>query len=141
MASFATTRWTGDLPSGEGAFETRSGAVQGTFTADTRFGESEGTNPEELLAAAHSSCFSMALSLILNEGGHESEYVETTAKVTIKQVEGGFEITKIHLSTEGKVAEISEEHFAEHAETAKRECPVSKALAGPEITMEAKLAA
>jgi osmotically inducible protein OsmC len=140
MASFATTKWTGDIESGEGKFEGASGAISGTFSAATRFGDGKGTNPEELIAAAHSSCFSMALTLILHEAGHKSESVETEAKVTLKKVDDGFEITKIHLSTVGTVPEISEEHFTEHAETAKRVCPVSKALAGPEITLDAKLA-
>jgi osmotically inducible protein OsmC len=140
MASTANVKWTGDLKGGEGKISTGSGTVGGTYTAASRFEDGEGTNPEELIAAAHAACYSMALTLILGTAGHEPESVETDARVLLKQVDGGYEITRVELSTVGTVPGISAEDFLEHAETAKRECPVSKALTGPEIRLEAKLA-
>ena len=140
MASTANVKWTGDVPSGQGEITTGSGAVGGTYTAAGRFGDGEGTNPEELIAAAHAACFSMALTLVLSEAGHDPQSVETDAKVVLKEVDDGFEIPRIELSTVGTVPGISEEDFQKHAETAKVNCPISKALAGPEITLEAKLA-
>jgi osmotically inducible protein OsmC len=120
---------------------TGSGSVEGSYSAASRFEEGEGTNPEEILAAAHAGCFSMAFSLALGGAGHEPEWVETTAKVTIKRKGEGFEISTIELETEASVPGIEESEFREVAEAAKRGCPVSKALAGPEITLtSAKLA-
>lgn len=140
MASTANVKWTGDLQGGEGKITTGSGAIGGTYTAAGRWGEGKGTSPEELIAAAHAACFSMSLILILGLAGHTPESVETDAKVLLKRVDGGFEIPRIELSTVGTVSGISEKEFLEHAERAKRECPVSKALAGPEIRLETKLA-
>lgn len=134
-------RWEGSLQGGSGTMKTGSGSVEGTYSAASRFEDGEGTNPEEILGAAHAGCYSMALSHVLGGGGHDPEWVETTAKVTIKMAGGGFEISKIELETEASVPGLSEGEFQEAAETAKRECPVSKALAGPEITLSsAKLA-
>ena len=133
-------RWEGSLESGSGSMKTGSGALEGNFSAASRFEDGEGTNPEEVIGAAHAGCYSMALTHILGEAGFEPEWVQTTAKVTVKQADGGFVIPKIELETEASIPDISEDEFREQAETAKRECPVSKALAGPEITLEAKLA-
>jgi osmotically inducible protein OsmC len=130
----------GDIESGEAKIDTGSGLVTGTVTAASRFADGEGTNPEELLGAAHAACFSMALTLVLGEAGHESESVETEATVYLRKVDDGFEIHKIELDTVGTVPGISAEDFQKFAAMAKDGCPVSKALAGPEITLEAKLA-
>lgn len=141
MASTSHVKWTGDLKGGEGQIETGSGSVSGTYSAASRFSDGTGTNPEELLAASHAACFSMALTLILGEAGHDSESVETDAKVYLRKQGEGFEIHKIELETVGTVPGITEQDFREHAETAKAQCPLSKALASvPEITLEAKLA-
>lgn len=142
MATTGHVKWTGGLRSGGGEIDTGSGAVSGLeYSAATRFGDDQGTNPEELLGAAHAACYSMALTLFLENAGHEPESVETTASVTLKQEGGGFTISKIHLETEGSVPGISEEDFLEQAQNAKEQCPVSKALASvPEVTLDAKLA-
>ena len=140
MASTANVKWTGDVQSGQGEITSGSGAVGGTYTAAGRFGDGDGTNPEELLAAAHAACFSMALTLILGNAGHSPESVETDAKVVLKKVDDGFEIPRIELSTVGTVPGIDDEEFQKLAEVAKVNCPVSKALTGPEIRLEAKLA-
>jgi osmotically inducible protein OsmC len=141
MAATADAKWTGSLTEGRGEIGSGTGAVKGTYTAASRFGDGEGTNPEELIAAAHAACFSMALSLVLGEAGHEPESVETNAKVSLKKVDDGYEVHRIDLSTVGTVPGISEDEFKEHAEAAKQGCPISKALASvPEINLEAKLA-
>jgi len=142
MASTAHVKWTGDLEGGSGSIDVGSGAISdSTYSAASRFSDGEGTNPEELLGASHAACFSMALTLILGQAGHDSQSVETDAKVTLKKEGEGFTISKIALSTLGDVPGISEEDFVGHAETAKEVCPISKALASvPEITLEAKLA-
>ncbi len=141
MAATAHAKWTGNLSDGQGEIDSGTGAVKGSYTAASRFGDGEGTNPEELIGAAHAACFSMALSLVLGEAGHEPESVETDAKVLLKKVDDGYEVHRIELSTVGTVPGISEEDFKEHAEAAKKGCPISKALASvPEITLEAKLA-
>ncbi len=113
-----------------GHIDTGTGVVAGKYTAASRFGDGKGTNPEELLGAAHAACFSMALTLILGEAGHEPESVETEAKVYLRRTDTGFEIHKIDLETVGTVPGISEDEFRKHAEVAKAVCPVSKALAG-----------
>ena len=133
-------RWEGNLARGNGTMSTGSGSMKGAYSAASRFEDGEGTNPEEVIGAAHAGCFSMALSLVLTTAGQPPEWIETTANVTIERVEGGFEITTIHLECEASVPGMSAEDFLGHADVAKRECPVSKALAGPEISLEAKLA-
>ena len=140
MAATGHAKWTGDIESGQGEVDTGTKSLEGTYSAASRFGDGKGTNPEELIAAAHASCFSMALTLILSTSGAEPESVETDASVYLRRTETGFEIHKIELSTVGTVPGISEEDFQRHAETAKENCPVSKALTGPEILLEAKLA-
>jgi len=113
----------------------------GRFSFTTRFEEEPGTNPEELIAAAHAGCFSMALSAQLTEAGHEPESITTTAKVHLRMVEDTPTITQIDLITEGRVPGIDQDQFADFAARAKAGCPVSRALAGVgEITLEATLA-
>ena len=117
------------------------GVFTGAYSAKSRFEEGEGTNPEELIGAAHAACFSMALSNILAEAGHPPESVSTTASVHLRIGDSGPQIHRIDLRTKGSVPGIDQDHFARHAEEAKEGCPVSKALAAvDEITVEATLA-
>jgi len=139
MANTANAEWNGDLKGGRGQFEVGEGSLSGTFSYKSRFeGKSEGgANPEELMAAAHASCYSMALSNMLSEHGHEPESIETTVDVTLKIVDGAPTITKAAIKTVGKVPGIDAEHFEVHAKEAKDDCVVSRALAGVgEITLE-----
>jgi osmotically inducible protein OsmC len=118
-----------------------SGAFEGQYSFASRFEEGEGTNPEELIGAAHAACFAMALSNILAEHGHAPESVRATAKVQLRNVDGMPTIARIDLDVEGKVPDMDEDHFRQHAEEAKAGCVVSRALAGvPEIGLEARLA-
>jgi osmotically inducible protein OsmC len=117
-----------------------SGAFEGAYTAASRFEEGEGTNPEELIAAAHAGCYSMALALALTEAGHAPESVNTSAKVAIEKDDDGFSITRSDLTTAVKVEGLDEAEFQKHAEAAKQGCPVSRALGAIEIGLEAKLA-
>ena len=117
-----------------------SGAYDGAFSFGSRFEAAEGSNPEELIAAAHAGCFSMAFSNVLDDAGHTPTSVETTADVALEMLEDdGPTITTIHLTTEAVVPGIDDETFQELATAAKEGCPVSKALAGPEITLDATL--
>jgi osmotically inducible protein OsmC len=137
MGRTADAEWKGSVSDGAGTLALGSGSFSGNYTYKSRFEDGEGTNPEELMAASHAGCFSMALSLILGQAGHDPESIKTTADVTLKIVDGSPSITKIALSTTGKVPGIDAEQFAEHAEAAKENCPISKALASvPEITLE-----
>jgi osmotically inducible protein OsmC len=131
--------WNGDLKDGHGTMRLGSGAWQGSYSFPSRFEDGTGTNPEELIAAAHAGCFSMALAAGLGKGGYNAVSVATTAKVHLEPVEGGFGITKIELSTEAEVPGIDDTIFQDFAENAKKGCPVSKALAATEITLVAKL--
>jgi osmotically inducible protein OsmC len=141
MAATGHAKWTGDLESGAGTVATGTKSLEGNYSAASRFGDGKGTNPEELIAAAHASCFSMALALILGRAGHSPESVETDASVYLRRTDDGFVIHKIALETVGTVPGLEAEEFAKLAEAAKRGCPVSVALAGgPEITLVAKLA-
>jgi osmotically inducible protein OsmC len=117
----------------------KSGAYEGAYSFRSRFEDGAGSNPEELIAAAHAGCFSMALSNVLAEAGFDPESVDTTADVTLRMLEGGPAITKVHLTTTAHVPDIDQDTFQEHAEAAKDGCPVSKALAGTEITLDATL--
>lgn len=136
-----TAEWRGDLKSGSGTVSVASGLFEGTYSFSSRFEEEPGTNPEELIGAAHAACFSMALSNILAEAGHAPESVQTTAKVHLRFVEGAPTITEIDLITEGRVPGIDQGQFADYAAQAKAGCPVSRALAGVgEITLDATLA-
>jgi osmotically inducible protein OsmC len=136
-----TAEWRGDLKSGSGTVSVASGLFEGKYSFSSRFEEEPGTNPEELIGAAHAACFSMALSNILAEAGHAPESVQTTAKVHLRFVEGAPTITEIDLMTEGRVPGIDQDQFADYAAQAKAGCPVSRALAGVgEITLDATLA-
>ena len=136
----ATAEWKGDLPGGGGTFSGASGSLEGEYSFQSRFGEGGGTNPEELVAAAHASCFSMALALILSNGGNVPESVRTEAKVQILKEGEGFAIKKIDLDTVGRVPGIDAAGFEQAAQTAKQVCPLSKALAAvPEINLSTTL--
>lgn len=131
--------WSGGIKDGQGAISTDSGALSAyPYGFASRFEGKAGTNPEELLGAAHAGCFTMALSLILGEAGLKADKLETNAKVTLEQVEGGFAITAVHLTLVGKVPGADAAQFAELAGKAKAGCPVSKVL-NATITMEATL--
>ena len=137
----ATASWNGSLPEGDGTMRLASGAYEGAYSAQSRFEEGEGTNPEELIAAAHAGCFSMALSGNLGRAGFEPESVETEATVTIERSGDGFKITAIRLDTTAKVSGIEADKFQEVAAATKDTCPVSQALAAVEtIEVDARLA-
>ena len=141
-ARTANAHWEGSINEGSGKMSLGSGAFEGNYSFKSRFGEGDnGTNPEELIAAAHAGCFSMALSLVLGEGGNEPESIQTQAKVTLRNLEDtGPTITKIALTTRGRVPGLDEEAFQKAATTAKESCVVSRALAGvDEITLDASL--
>ena len=136
-----TAVWQGGLKDGRGAISTESGALKDhPYGFAARFEGTPGTNPEELLGAAHAGCFTMALSLILGEAGFTATSMETTAKVTLESVEGGFAISAILLTLRGTVPNCDEKTFIELAGKAKAGCPVSKALAAVPITLDAQLA-
>ena len=139
----ATAHWSGSLSDGSGAISTETGTLSDTpYSFETRFGDEggqSGTNPEELLGAAHAGCFTMAVSHALAEAGHPPERAETEAQVHLKKVEGGFEIPSIHLVLEASVPGISEDEFLEIANDAKENCPLSKVLRAAEITLDATL--
>ena len=143
MASFkrsAESVWNGGGKDGKGTLKTQSGALSGTaYSAGMRFGEEKGTNPEELLAAAHSGCFNMALAFGLSAAGHAPQELRTTAEVKIEQDGPGFTITTVALRLKGRVPGISEEEFRKAADAAKAGCPVSKLFKGAEITLDAEL--
>jgi lipoyl-dependent peroxiredoxin len=134
----AQARWEGSLQGGDGTMRMASGAYEGPYSFQSRFEEGDGTNPEELIAAAHAGCFSMALSGELGRAGHEPESVETEATVHLDKQDSGFAITRIELATRGRVPGLDSEEFQRHAETAKENCPVSQALA-VDITVDASL--
>jgi osmotically inducible protein OsmC len=126
----ADARWEGTLQDGKGTMKMGGGAWEGPYSFASRFENGTGTNPEELIAAAHAGCYSMALSGALGKAGHNPESVATTAKVHIDRTDAGFRIQKIELNTEASVPGISQSDFDEIAETAKKTCPVSVALGG-----------
>jgi osmotically inducible protein OsmC len=131
--------WEGNLIKGKGKMKLGSGVFEGSYSFGSRFENAQGTNPEELIGAAHAGCFSMALSMILDQAGYKVEQIHTIAKVHIDKVGEGFKITTIELETEGKVPGIDERTFREKAETAKKGCPVSMALTGVDIRLQTKL--
>jgi len=136
----ADAQWEGPLQGGKGHMRFGGGAFDGAYSFSSRFEDGQGTNPEELIAAAHAACFSMALSNILAEAGHPPEQIRTSARVQLRPVDGAPTIARIDLEVEGSVPGIDEAAFNEHAEAAKAGCPVSRALAGvPEIALEARL--
>jgi lipoyl-dependent peroxiredoxin len=135
----AEATWEGNLPQGRGSMKLGSGALQGKYSFGTRMQEEPGTNPEELLGAAHAGCFSMALAAGLSKAGHAPDRIHTTADVHFDKVGEGFKITKIRLRTEAAVPSVDEATFRAQAEAAKKNCPVSQALAGTTIELDAKL--
>jgi osmotically inducible protein OsmC len=136
----ADARWEGTLQEGKGTMRMGGGAWEGPYSFSSRFEEGNGTNPEELLAAAHAGCFSMALSGALGRAGHTPQSISTTAKVHINRTDEGFRVQKIELVTDADVPGISQSEFDEIAETAKKTCPVSVALGGVgEIVLQATL--
>ncbi len=136
----AEATWEGPLQGGKGRMSFGSGAWEGAYSFSSRFEEGAGTNPEELIAAAHAGCFSMALSGALGDAGHEPRRVDTTAAVQLDKSPEGFTVTRIDLRTTADVPGIDEARFRELAETAKQNCPVSRLLTGAEITVDARLA-
>ena len=135
----AEARWEGDLKTGRGNIKLGSGAFEGSYSFGTRFEDASGTNPEELLGAAHAGCFTMALSLFLGNAGHPPTRLETSATVHLNQVGEGFSIVGIDLDTRGTVPGISAADFQRIAEEAKTNCIVSRALSVP-MTLTATLA-
>ena len=135
----ATAHWEGDLKTGKGQISTESGALKANpYGFNTRFEGVAGTNPEELIGAAHAGCYSMALSLILGEAGMKADAIDTKASVTLEKLESGFTITKIHLDVSIKVTGGDKAAIQECANKAKAGCPVSKVL-NAEISMDTKI--
>ena len=131
--------WEGNLRDGSGRMQLGSGAFEGAYSFSSRFEEGTGTNPEELIGAALAGCFSMALANGLVQSGYSPRRIHTNASVKIEELEEGFKITSITLDTDAEVPGIDEQVFLEKAETTKKACPVSKALTGTEIKLQAKL--
>jgi osmotically inducible protein OsmC len=131
--------WEGDLKKGTGTFSTESGALKSApYSFGTRFEQDKGSNPEELVGAAHAGCFSMALSGQLDKAGFKAERIATTATVTLEKTDAGFTVTKVHLDVNAKVPGASEADFRAAAENAKAGCPISRLLSA-EISMDAAL--
>lgn len=138
-ARTSSAEWRGDLKGGSGEMSFGSGAYTGSFTFASRFEEGDGTNPEELVAAAHAGCFSMSLANILAQAGHEPTSVKTEATATLERVDGKPRITTIDLVTVAEVPGIDDAAFQEHAAAAKDGCPVSNLFTGATITLQATL--
>jgi len=130
-----SAEWNGDLKAGKGTVTVQSGAFDTQYSYKSRFEEGTGTNPEELIGAAHAGCYSMALSNTLAEAGHVPDSVKTTAKVKME----GLKITEVLLETQGSVPGLDDAEFQQYAEDAKKNCPVSQALAALNIKLDAKL--
>lgn len=136
----ASAEWRGDLKSGSGNISTESGVLKNVlYNFVSRFEQGNETNPEELIGAAHAACFSMAFANGLSGAGFKVNSIKTEDKVHIVKLDAGFTITKIEIETVGDVEGIDEATFHKHAEDAKKGCPVSRALTGPEIVLTAKL--
>jgi osmotically inducible protein OsmC len=135
----AEAQWEGSLQDGKGTMRFGGGAFEGQYSFASRFEEGSGTNPEELIAAAHAGCFSMALSAGLSRAGHVPTRVHTTARVHIEKGDAGFRISTVELDTEAEVPGIDEATFRDQAAAAKAGCPVSQALAGVTIELNARL--
>lgn len=131
--------WNGDLKGGKGTMKFESGSYEGAYSFASRFEEGTGTNPEELIGAAHAGCYSMALSADLADAGYSPESVETHAEVNLEISDAGPSITTITLNTTASIPDIDDNDFQTIAENAKNNCPVSKALAGPTIKLNAVL--
>ena len=140
-ARTANAVWEGSIQEGRGAMSLGSGAFEGNYSFKSRFEEGEnGTNPEELIAAAHAGCFSMALSLVLGQGGNEPESIQTQAKVSLRNIDGNPTITGVALTTRARVPGLDDAAFQKAASAAKEGCVVSRALGGvDEITLDAAL--
>ncbi len=136
----ADAEWFGKVTDGKGHMKLGSGAFDGPYSFQSRMLDGAGTNPEELIGAAHAGCFSMALSAVLTQAGLTPTRIHTTAGVHLDKVGDGWIIPKIDLVTEGEVPGIDQAKFEEYAETAKKNCPVSKLYTGAEITLKATLA-
>ena len=139
VARKAEAEWHGSLQDGNGTMQLESGAFRGAYSFASRFANGAGTNPEELIAAAHAGCFSMALAAGLGKSGFAPRRVHTTATAQLEKSGGGFSITAITLETEAEVPGIDESAFQQQAESAKRDCPVSRALSGVNISLKARL--
>jgi|SRR5215211_3902400 lipoyl-dependent peroxiredoxin len=135
----AHAEWNGSITDGSGTMAFGSGAFEGAYSFSSRMEEGTGTNPEELIGAAHAGCFSMALSVALGEAGHPPESISTDAQVRFGKEGEGWAIQGVELTTRARVPGIDEEAFRQAAEAAKEGCPVSKALAGTEISLDATL--
>lgn len=135
----AHARWEGSIKEGKGEVDFGNGKFKEDYSFASRFEQGSGTNPEELLGAAHASCFAMALTLGLEKAGFKPNFIDAKAHVTIVSQNGGFKISESHLVCEGDVSEIDEKTFLKHVDVAKAHCPVSQALTGVKITVEAEL--
>ena len=136
----AEAEWKGNLAEGQGRLKVGSGAFEGPYSFKSRFEEGQSaTNPEELIGAAHAGCFTMALVAALSRAGHKPTRIHTTAQVKLEKVGDAFSITKIDLDTEAEIPGIDDATFQQFARDAKQNCPVSKALAGTEIALTARL--
>jgi len=136
-----SAEWKGKIREGGGTVSFGSGenAYQGSYGFGSRFEEATGTNPEELIGAAHAACFSMALSGNLGRAGFDPEVIQTQAAVHVEKVDGSWTITKVHLETQARVPGMDEQEFQEQAKAAKKNCPVSRALAGVAVDLTARL--
>jgi lipoyl-dependent peroxiredoxin len=132
----ASAVWNGTLKEGEGTMKLGSGAYEGPFTFASRFEEGEGTNPEELIGAAQAGCFSMFLAALLTKAGHAPKQIRTGARVHLGE---GPRVTLIELETEAEIPGLAEDAFQQNVEQAKKNCPISVALAGPELRVAARL--
>src|SRR5258708_518077 len=135
-----SAEWHGSVESGSGTITVGNDVFEGAYSYESRFGEAAGTNPEQLLAAAHSGCFTMALANGLSTAGPPPQSLRTSARIQLRNVDGAVTLARINLETDGDVPGIDERQFQAYAQAAKRDCPVSRALAGiPEIILTAKL--
>jgi osmotically inducible protein OsmC len=140
MDRSAVAVWRGGLKDGKGAISTQSGVLRDSqYSFSTRFENGIGTNPEELIAAAHAGCFTMALSAQLDSVGSKPDEINTTAVVTMEKTEDGPTVTKIHLTTRARVPNVEKDKFEELARKAKDGCPISRLLKAAEITLDAQL--
>lgn len=137
---FASAHWEGNLPKGKGTYQLKTSGFEGMLGFSSRFEDNKSkSSPEELIGAAHASCFSMAFAHALDQAGFNPERIDTEAEVTLDKAGGGFAISEIRLKTKGKAEGVSREKFLEIAADAKENCPVSQALKAVKITLEAEL--
>ena len=136
-----TSIWEGNLKEGQGQMHLQSGAYQGPYTFSSRFEQGKGTNPEELVGAAHSGCFSMFLSALISKKELKPKRIQTRATVTLETLDDGPKITGIHLECEAEVSGLTEDDFQALVQEAKIKCPISRLYQGTDITIQAKLKA